>query len=59
MDRRRSYVDVMERVLAASSLPIGPGTRSRVCNFTIGRLRSTVSLTVLDHIRGDSVSKNP
>jgi hypothetical protein len=54
MDRRRSYVDVMERVLGTSGLPNIPGGRSRVSDFVIGRSTSTVCFTVLDHIHRDS-----
>ncbi len=51
MDRRRSYVDVMERVLGTSSLSSIPGGNTRVSDFVIGRSTSTVYFTVLDHRR--------
>jgi hypothetical protein len=54
MDRRRSYVDVMERVLSTSGLSSIPGGKSRVNDFVIGRSTSTVYFTVLDHTRRDS-----
>jgi hypothetical protein len=53
MDRRRSYVDVMERVLGTSSLSSIPGGSSKVSDFVIGRSKSTVYFTVLDHRRRD------
>ena len=53
MDRRRSYVDVMERVLGNSGLSSIPGGRTRVSDFVIGRAKSTVYFTVLDHTRRD------
>jgi hypothetical protein len=49
LDRRRSYVDVMERVLGGSGLSGIPGGRTRVSDFLVGRARSTVFFTVLDH----------
>jgi hypothetical protein len=53
MDRRRSYVDVMERVLGPSGMSGLPGGKTRVSDFVIGRSTSTISFTVLDHIRAD------
>jgi hypothetical protein len=51
MDRRRSYVDVMERVLGTSGPSNIPGGKSKVSDFVIGRSKSTVYFSVLDHTR--------
>jgi hypothetical protein len=51
MDRRRSYVDVMERVLGTSGLSNILGGKSKVSDFVIGRSKSTVYFSVLDHTR--------
>jgi len=39
----------MERVLGGSGLSGIPGGRTRVSDFLVGRARSTVFFTVLDH----------
>jgi hypothetical protein len=53
MDRRRSYVDVMERVLGTSGSSGIPGGKTRVSDLLIGRSTSTVYFTVLDRTRPD------
>ena len=54
MDRRRTYVDVMERVLGTTSGISGiPGGNTRVSDLLIGRSTSTIYFTVLDHTRRD------
>lgn len=53
MDRRRSYVDVMERVLGTSGISGIPGGNTRVSDLLLGRSTSTIYFTVLDHTRRD------
>jgi hypothetical protein len=43
----------MERVLGNSGLSSIPGGKTRVSDFVIGRSKSTVYFTVLDHTRRD------
>jgi len=43
----------MERVLGTSGVVTAPGCRSRSSDFVIGRTKSTICLTVLDHTRRD------
>jgi hypothetical protein len=51
MDRRRSYVDVMERVLGTSGISGIPGGNTRVSDLLIGRSTSTIYFTVIDRTR--------
>jgi hypothetical protein len=54
LDRRRTYVDVMERVLGSSSLPDGRPQSTHIPDFTLVRTTSTVRFTIVEHAHVDT-----
>jgi hypothetical protein len=59
LDRRRSYVDIMERVLGNQFLSARPRQRDRfltdvhLATMPLGTAVSSIEVTVLDSIAGD------
>jgi hypothetical protein len=52
LDRRRTYVDVMERVLGSSGIPEGrPQHDTRIADFTLGPPTATVRYALLGYLR--------
>jgi hypothetical protein len=52
LDRRRTYVDVMERVLGSSGIPEGrPQRGTRIADFNLSRPTATGRYTLLGFMR--------